>query len=227
MKCDNYRDALLDAATGNMKDRIRAHVEECSQCRATLREERALFAAIDQTLRACTAELPRDGFLADVRARISQEPEPSSARNPFWILATASVMVTMLAMIAPWTRLRHEPTAASEATLSKTHTSVNAEVAEPRRTKRGTVVTSHADIRPPNRRRNPAQIIAREPEVLVPPDEAEAFAQFVARVVGRDARAEAVVRPMRDQAPDNKQLLEFQLVDIADLQEEPKVWEEK
>jgi hypothetical protein len=60
----------------------------------------------------------------------------------------------------------------------------------------------------------------REPEVLVPPDEAKAFAQFVARVAGRDERAEAVVRPMmRDKVGnEDKQWLEMRPVDVADLQ---------
>jgi hypothetical protein len=67
------------------------------------------------------------------------------------------------------------------------------------------------------------RVADREPEVLVPPDEAKAFAQFVARVAGRDVRAEAAVRPMPDQATKPRELLELPLVDIADLQHESLV----
>jgi hypothetical protein len=67
----------------------------------------------------------------------------------------------------------------------------------------------------------------REPEVLVPPDEAKAFAQFVARVAGRDERAEAVVRPMMPDKLGNedKKWLEMRPVYIADLQLEMLVSE--
>jgi hypothetical protein len=54
---------------------------------------------------------------------------------------------------------------------------------------------------------------------LVPPDEEQAFAQFVGRVAGRDAMAEAVVSPaVNDTANRNTGLLAVPSVDIADLQ---------
>src|SRR4029077_20343478 len=64
--------------------------------------------------------------------------------------------------------------------------------------------------------RQPATV---EPEVLVPPDEARAFALFVARVAGRDAMAEAVVRPAVEKAVErNAELPGVPSVDLADLQ---------
>ncbi len=53
MKCDAYRDDLLEAAAvpGELKEQVRGHVEECPQCRAILQREQRLFAAVDEALR--------------------------------------------------------------------------------------------------------------------------------------------------------------------------------
>jgi hypothetical protein len=58
-----------------------------------------------------------------------------------------------------------------------------------------------------------------EPEVLVPPDERKAFAQFVACVARRDAMAQAVVTPVANKTVNrNMELPQVSFVDIADLQ---------
>jgi hypothetical protein len=212
MKCNSYRNALLEAAAGNVKGRILAHVEECSQCRAALSREQALFDSIDKTLRDRMADMPRDGFLADVRARISQEPEPRSLMNPIWILATASVMVATLAMVT-WTRLRHEPVVVS-STLSTTHASPEVKVAAPNTTEM------------PHRRQGKQQIVAQtvalEPEVLVPPDEREALARFITHLRAQDEVVVAFASP----APTEKsEPTEIPPLEISRIQFKPLVWE--
>jgi hypothetical protein len=62
-------------------------------------------------------------------------------------------------------------------------------------------------------------VVPQEPEVLVPPDEQKAFAQFVACVARRDAMAEAVVTPAATKTVNrNTELPQVSSVDIADLQ---------
>jgi hypothetical protein len=71
------------------------------------------------------------------------------------------------------------------------------------------------------------QSTPREPEVLVPPDEVKAFAQFVARVAIRDEIAEAVVSPAKDKATaGNAESPQILSLDVADLQLEPLQWKE-
>lgn len=61
--------------------------------------------------------------------------------------------------------------------------------------------------------------VPQEPEVLVPPDEQKAFAQFVACVARRDAMARAVVMPAANKTVNgNTELPQVSLFDIADLQ---------
>jgi len=69
--------------------------------------------------------------------------------------------------------------------------------------------------------KSPAVQIAvpQSPEVLVPPDEQKAFAQFVACVARRDAIVQAVVTPASNENVDrNTELPQVSSVDIADLQ---------
>ena len=166
MKCDKYRGAVLEAAAGgNPKGRVLAHVDECSRCRATLRQDERLFVAMAETLRARMAEAPRDGFLADVRARLCQEAEPRSLMSPMWILATASVMLAMLAVIAPWKRVQREPAVVNGTIRSSTNAAPEFKVAQAK-----TVARRHARVQQQGKGRI-AESAAREPEVLVPPDE--------------------------------------------------------
>ena len=61
--------------------------------------------------------------------------------------------------------------------------------------------------------------VPQEPEVLVPPDEQKAFAQFVACVARRDAIAQAVVTPASNKTGNmTTELPRVSSVDIADLQ---------
>jgi hypothetical protein len=219
MRCDTYRDDLLEvaAAPQELKEQVRVHVEECPQCRATLQRERTLFAKIDEALRARVEEMPRVGFLADVRARISQEPEPRALMNPVWILATTSVMVAMLAMVAPWTRLRREPVAPSGPILSTTHPSPEAKVAESK-----TVELPHAGIHRQGKRQIVALAAAREPEVLVPPDEREALARFITHLSERGEVVVAFASPALDE---KNEPAEIRPLEVAQLQVKPLKWE--
>jgi hypothetical protein len=74
-------------------------------------------------------------------------------------------------------------------------------------------------VRSRHHSKRPAGAVPQEPEVLVPPDEQKAFAQFVACVAKRDAVAQAFVTPVATKTVDrNTELPQVSSVDIADLQ---------
>ncbi len=218
MRCEAYRDTLLEAAAVDreVNERVRNHTEECPHCRATLQQERALFVAIDGTLRARMEEMPRDGFVPAVRAMISQEPEPGSLMSPVWMLAAASVMVALVAIAGPWDRLGKQPVAVGGSLVATTHIQREAKIAEPRTA----VIPSsgHQAIKKQTVVRN----VDREPEVLVPPDEREALARFVKHLQERDEVARALASPPVDEGGE---LSEIKPVEIARLQLKPLVWE--
>ncbi len=219
MRCDTFRDALLEAAAGarELNETVKDHVEECPQCRAMLRQEQTLFVAIDGALRVRMEEEPRIDFLADVRARIAQEPEPSMFMSPRWALAAAAVAVALVAMAVPWARLRRTPVAVGGSRVSTIRIPVEPKFAE----------STRPEIRHgPSPRLLKKQAVARhtdrEPEVLVPPDERVALAKFVTHLKQRDEVARALASPQVDE---NGELSEITPLEIARLQLKRLTWE--
>jgi len=238
MTCEKYKDALIDAAAGEPIDRRLAdHLERCTPCRATLTHEQDLFTAIDDALRARMSETPRAGFLSRVHTQIAHEGQDQDAQkqsgwNPMWAWAGAAALALVVVVIAhPWGRLRQPPVTAESVKAPALRAHENPAMpqsmrgsAEHSRTPRHARLDSVQPLHPETPvAKQPATV---DPEVLVPPDEAKAFALFVARVAGRDERAQAVVRPASDNATAGSAgTSEFLTLDMADLQREPLQWE--
>ena len=223
MTCEKYRDALIDAAAagGPLEGKLAGHLEQCPQCRATLERERQLFSAIDDTLRVRMSERPGAGFRAGVHAQVSKGAQPRSGWSPLWALAGAALALVLIAMAHPWVRPRRPPGEGDLKGLA-----IRAEQG-PGVAQSARMASEGSEVRGRGARHFMKQPVAqraadREPQVLVPPDEAKAFAQFVARVARRDEVTEAFVSPAADE---NDELSEIPPVEIAYLQLKPLVWE--
>ncbi|HWX92904.1 MAG TPA: hypothetical protein VNY29_09750 [Terriglobales bacterium] len=238
MTCEKYRDALINVAAGNPLDRKLAnHLESCTPCRTTLEGEQALFTAIDDALRASMGQKPRADFLAGLHAQIAQAAQTQDAQkqsgwSPMWAWAGAAALALVLvAMSHPWAGLRRQT---SEAVHLKAATLRVHESPPVTQTARGLAenlgTKQHARIDSAQYLPSAESTLAKraatpEPEVVVPPDEARAFALFVARVAGRDAMAEAVVRPAVEKAVERgAELPRVPSVDLADLQPNSLRW---
>jgi hypothetical protein len=93
MPCENYREALIEAAaTGAAPSReLRLHLDACASCRAASSEELQLFAAIDSGVRtAANAEVPAS-LLARVRAQLNERPVRRRAWVPVGAVTAAAV----------------------------------------------------------------------------------------------------------------------------------------
>jgi hypothetical protein len=228
MKCDKYRDALIDgAATGvKLEGSLAGHLEVCTQCRTRLQQEQSLFAAIDDALRTKVNEMPQAGFLAGVRTQIWKETTPKSRCGPMWTLASAALALALLAAAHPWTRQPRQPVEAGVPKAPTISVQQKSELAE---SERESTKDSNARARTQQhlaRQPMAGQAPHREPEVLVPPDEGKAFVQFVARLRQRDVVAQAFVTPAPSTAADeNKELPQIPPVEIARLQLKPLIWE--
>jgi len=215
MTCDKYENALLGAAASNGKldAKLARHLEHCSTCRMTLGWERELFSRIDSTLRAQVNEDPPPGFLAQLRLQLAKEATARPGSNRVWHVAGAALALILIAALYPLVNARRSSVQGNLETPT---------IRVPQSA--GVTQSAHASedlaIRSRHHSKRPAvQSVRREPEILVPPDEQKAFAQFVACIARRDARAQAVVKPAANQTVNgNTELPRVSFVEIADLQ---------
>lgn len=216
MTCDKYENALLLAAASNDKldAELARHLEHCSTCPMTLRSERELFSRIDSTLRAQVNEDPPPGFLAQLRLQLAKEVTARRGSNGVWHVAGAALALILIAALYPLVNARRS---SAQGNL-ETPTIRVAQSA-------GVAQSAHASedvaLRSRHHSRRPAvqNLVRQEPEILVPPDEQQAFAQFLACIARRDAMAQAVVTPAANKTVNrNTELPQVSFIEIADLQ---------
>jgi hypothetical protein len=221
MPCENYREALTEAAaTDSAPSReLRSHLDACASCCAAFAEEQHLFAAIDKGLRASANTDVPPTFLPRVRASLENASASQRRWTPFLIFAAASAAIVLTVFIA--TRPGH----AIDGTQTKRNfsaqpgekpeTSVRSEVS-------GTpaiAASSHSYRTEPRRNSAPANSASSSQlEVLVPPDEREAFVKFINSQQKRTEIVIAVVTPVRD---DKDKLLSVKPLEIAELEVTP------
>jgi hypothetical protein len=204
MPCKQYKDALIEAAASGAEPQgdLHAHLAGCADCRSAFEQERSLFASIDAGLHvAANAEVPVS-LLPRVRARINLEAAPQRSWFQPVVFAAASVALVFAAFLfarshhsgpdnrakqTPQIPVNEPPTTNGLGQNSVPGTQIvssNANHPQPR---------GHATLLRP--------VASSQPEVLVPADEREAFARFVAVLGERREVARALVTP----APQTKQ----------------------
>jgi hypothetical protein len=97
MSCENYREALTEAAATNaaLSSELHSHLDGCASCRAAFAEERQLFAAVDTGLRAhANAEVPAS-LLPGVRTKLNELSVPRRS----WIPAFAAIAAALALVI--------------------------------------------------------------------------------------------------------------------------------
>jgi hypothetical protein len=197
MPCENYQDALNSAAAGAPASRaLGSHLVSCDACRAALAEEHALLASIDAGLssvaNAPQIEVP-PSLIPSVRARLAAEHAPQ--RSSFsWTLAGASIAVLLLMAFLSAELVRQPAPLPQPSMAASTQPGV-----PPVRSSKGAAPSRHA---PPLRAApEPRSAKARPaaasllPVLLVPPDEREAFAHFLAAVETQSRLAAALAKP--------------------------------
>ena len=160
-------------------------------------------AALEREIDAALAVDSSPEFLARVRTRIAAEPEPSTWRLS-WTLAAAGAMVAtfvMVVAVARVDRARSSAPASRSATPEKPSVNASASVAPPI-DPRGAPALIAAPQSPPstlgvstavpvsNRRVRSVAVRAKEPDVLVSPDEAAGLRRLIAIV--RDGRVDLI-----------------------------------
>jgi hypothetical protein len=192
MPCKHFQSALTDAAaSGAPTPELRQHLTACSGCQAAFLAEQNLFASIDATLHAqVNADIP-SAFVSRVQAHLAQAhlaQKRSVPQTPTWIpswaFAAVSAAIIFFAIVFPIIKSRQPHPASPVAQLPSavtTNKTIQNPAATPRET-HGASVLIHgnrsAHPQSGSRRSAPSDL----PEVIVPPTERQAFAQFVAAV---------------------------------------------
>jgi len=221
MSCEKYKNALLESAVaGDVHETLRNHLEHCPPCRSTLRREQDVLAKVDNLLRSRMNEEPTIGFLTRVRAEAARPPQP--LWNPVGALAAVALALVLIAIANLPTRSRRQPVQSANLASPIISAGQPQDVA---RSAPAPIPDPGVRVRPPRRVATLAAsgpVTNPEPEVLVPPDEAKAFQQFVVRLAERQEVAQAFVNGAAEEQDDLSQIPPVQ---IADLRLKPLVWE--
>jgi anti-sigma factor RsiW len=200
MPCKHYKEALIEAAAGGLDPRgeLRAHLDACAPCRAAFEQEQSLFASIDAGLHvAANAEVP-PSLLPRLRARMGEAAAPQRRWFQPWVFAAASVALVLAIFL-----------------FARPHHSRPDDNDQAKQTPQIPIRGAPATNAGPQNSGPPAQIVSSsannsrarvhstllgpvassQPEVLVPPDEREAFSSFVAVLGERRELALALVTP--------------------------------
>jgi anti-sigma factor RsiW len=201
MPCENYREALIETAAAESAPsrELRSHLDACPSCRAAFAEEQQLFAAIDTGLRAtANAEVPAS-FLPRVGARI-QEASVSPRR---WRLSLILALVGAATVVTIFIGAR--PRRPGIDKPGNPIFAVNAPEKSVAPTGPGATVSAVAvastrahHVQRKGSVETPSSASSNQLEVLVPPDEREAFARFVTAQQVRNDVIVAVVAPTPD-----------------------------
>lgn len=231
MTCDRFRDELADAAAGAAASQaLEAHLAGCEPCRARLGQARALLGRVDAELASALRIAPSPALVPQVRRRLA-EPEAAWSGGPWrWLVPAAVGLATLVLGFylgrgtggAPQreTRTAQAPEGAGPPEPAPAIPPTAPAAAEPA-----------ASVRPPAAAApSPARVAraaaagparTREPEVLVPKGEAEAFLTFVRSVSLRPWDPRSLLAAGLEPEPVPLPDIRMGAVEIAPLAVEP------
>jgi hypothetical protein len=221
MPCENYREALSEAAAvdARLSPKLRSHLDTCSSCRAAFVEETQLFAAIDTGLRtAANAEVP-PSFFPGVRARLLDDSASRRGWTPFLVFAAAAAAIVLTVLITARPRHAINDNQAKQIFSASPRKKPEASARGEASGTPAIVASSGAYRMQHQRNTTPANSASSNAmDVLVPPEEREAFARFIGSQPGRSGVVIAVVAA----PPDNKdKRLSVESLEIAELEVKP------
>ncbi len=224
MPCEHYKNALIEAAANGAEPQgeLRAHLNVCLDCRAAFEQEQSLFASIDTGLHVtANAEVPAS-LLPRVRARLDEEIAPQRRWIQPMIFAAASVALAFVIFVFA---RPHHPSPGRQAKETPQLPVSETPVTDDRHPNSGSGSQIVSFNRNNSRTRVHSTLLrpvaSSQPEVLVPPDEREAFSRFVAVLDERREVVLALVRPAtptKDESP-SLEPLQINGLEIKPLEE--------
>jgi hypothetical protein len=215
MGCNVHADAILEHALGEPASaELQAHLRECDPCRAALEREQQLVGRIDGELSEALAVTPSPALLPRVRQAV-RTPTAQSA----WSWPRLLPIAAGLAAVATLLVLRGRPEAVPSEQPATPAIAVARPPDPPSPSLAVPTPVPGRVVRPATVRQKPLQ-----PEVLVPPGEAELVARYAAAVRAQrieappagveDARSQELVVPLL------QQIVPLEVKSLADVNPE-------
>ena len=185
MPCEHYKDALIEVAASCSAPHgdLRAHLRECPSCQSAFLEERSLFAAIDSGIHtSANAEVPAS-LLPRVRVALNEAARPGLRWVRSVVFASASVALASVIFLVVRPRHAAPDDIAWLSPGTGASRPVSAVSANPEKSSRESTQVTAVRAGHSHTAQNSTQLhsaASSRPEVLVPPDEREAFARLVA-----------------------------------------------
>jgi len=224
MPCKHYKNALIEAAASGAQPQgdLRVHLDACASCRAAFSQELALFPSIDPSLHVtANTEVPAS-LLPRVRARLDEEIAPQRRWIQPMIFAAASVALAFVIFLFA---RPHQASPDSQAKQTPQLPLSETPVTDDGHPNSGSGSQTVSFNRNNSHKRVHSTLLrpvaSSQPEVLVPPDEREAFSRFVAVLDERREVALALVTPAtptKDESP-NLEPLQINGLEIKPLEE--------
>lgn len=226
MNCTQYKDNLLDALAADetiLPTDLLAHQQSCADCRAFHESQANLFRSMEAGLFAVANQPVPPSFLAGVRVRLGEQPAPHRSWFAGWHLAAvAATTVAALLVVLLW----HRPVARPGISLNRQVASqtVDNQLPPALAASNSAAISASPVHRGMNPVLSPAVVSEAEPEVLVLPEEREAFARFVARLPKEKNVALALAHPApeRVDAPVEIALLDLGNIEVKPLESESR-----
>ena len=207
MACERYRDALTDMAAGVPAPApLEAHLAACEACRAELDVLRQALSLADAEMAGLASGEPSPELAVRIRQAVA-EASPSPAWRFGWVWPAVAAAATLLVALAVWVGRGPSPSPEARVAVDGKGPVIPRDLRLPgpegsavapadpshgnkAERARGDTLTSVVHGRRPAPTRAAGIAAPRDPEVLVPPGEAEALLRF-ATLVHRDRHAPA------------------------------------
>ena len=203
MSCERYKTVIVEAAAaGEVGPPLRVHLKGCAECRAAFADEQSLFLAIDAGLSQRMNASPSPEFLSRMRSAIDLENSGWSVRTlKVWfrwlpisgVAVTACLVLLFVVRNHSHTQERHRPVTNAIAP-GPAEAQVHAQQGQSK--PEAAVRAIAAAMKRTAKRKSQPQGngTEQEPEILIPPDEHIALAQFVTGLSQRREVALALAR---------------------------------
>ena len=225
MPCEKYQGALTDLAAQGAEPAgdVRAHLDSCVACSSYMEQEVSLLTAINSGVQAAANAAVPASLLQRFEARIAQEAEAKHSTHVNWNYALLAAAVLIVLALPIWRSQNAKDRTASPANQQE---SMNAKQLAPGETAKRVGLEGVHMFQPSHRhlsKRPASAVVNAESEVVVPPDERQAFERFLSDLNGRQVLAAALVKPLVGRHERRQAHIETPDIETAALTVEPLI----